>query len=134
MEGADTIFPLAYDHPSGLIVYDPSGWVSVQVAVKRDRKPFAKGLTAGTVEEKAAAFDSYFAYYGTYTLDPAKRTVTHHLVDHSWPGRRGLDNVRRFQFQGSDRLVLIPADDGRGGLIDPNKATYKLIWERVKKQ
>jgi hypothetical protein len=41
-----------------MIIYDASGWMSVQIVVKGDRKPFARGLRSGTVEEKAAAFDS----------------------------------------------------------------------------
>jgi hypothetical protein len=133
VEGEDPVFPLGYDHPSGMIIYDASGWMSGQIAIKSDRKPFARGLRSGTVEEKATAFDSYFAYYGTYTVDSEKRTVTHHVENHSWPGRRGVDNVRWFEFEGNDRLILMPVGDGKGGVIDRNKATYKLVWQRVNK-
>jgi hypothetical protein len=126
VEGEDPIFPLGYDHPSGMIIYDASGWMSAQIAVKGDRKPFACGLRSGTVAEKAAAFDSYFAYYGTYTVDSQKKTVTHHVENHSWPGRRGVDNVRWFEFEGNDRLMLIPVSDGKGGVVDRGKATYKF--------
>src|SRR5215831_531034 len=133
VEGNDPVFPLAYDHPSGLIIYDASGCMAVQIAVKDDRKPFAAGLRAGTVEEKAAAFDSYFAYYGTYTVDSEKTTVTHHVENHSWLGRRGVDNARWFEFDGNDRLILIPMSDGNGGVIERNKATYRLVWQRVSK-
>jgi hypothetical protein len=73
VEGEDPVFPLGYDHPSGMIIYDASGWMSGQIAVKGDRKAFAAGLRSGTVEEKATAFDSYFAYYGTYTVDSEKK-------------------------------------------------------------
>src|SRR5215475_15183230 len=93
VEGEDPVFPLGYDHPSGMIIYDASGWMSGQITVKGDRKAFASGLRSGTVDEKAAAFDSYFAYYGTYTVDPERKTVTHHVENHSWPGRHGVDNV-----------------------------------------
>ena len=36
------------DHPTGLIVYTSSGWMSVQYSSSRDRKPFPKGLAAAT--------------------------------------------------------------------------------------
>ena len=132
IEGNSPVRNVAYDHPTGIIMYDRSGWMSVQIAVQGHRKPFAKGMSAGTLEEKAAAFDSYFSYYGTYTVDLNAQTITHRIKDYSYPGVGGLNNVRWFEFQGSDRLVLIPAEDGKGGVIDRKTATYKLIWERIK--
>jgi hypothetical protein len=123
---------VGYDHPTGLIVYDRSGWMSVQIAIHGERKPFAKGVSAGTVEEKAEAFDAYLAYYGTYTVDTKVGTVTHHLVDHSYPGFRGWDNIRWFEFQGDNRVILITTEDGKGGMIARNDATYKLTWERIR--
>jgi len=123
---------MGYDQPSGMIIYDASGCMSGQIAVKGDRKPFARGLRAGTLEEKAAAFDSFFAYYWTYTVIRKRKTVTHHPENHSWPGRRGVHNVRWFEFQGNDRLILMPVSDGKGGIVERNRATYRLVWQRVK--
>ena len=132
VEGTDATFHFAYDHPTGVIIYDPSGWMSVQIDIKGIRKPFGKGPAAGTEEEKVAAFDNYVAYYGTYTLDLQAQTITHHLEDASSPNWRGVNNVRWFEFQGDDRLLLIPREDGKGGVIDRKNATYKLWWERIK--
>ena len=53
VEGISPVRHIPYDHPTGLIMYDRSGWMSVQIAIKGDRKPFAKGLGSGTQEEKA---------------------------------------------------------------------------------
>jgi hypothetical protein len=41
--------------------------------------------------------------------------------------------VKWFEFDGNDRLILSPVGDGRGGVIDRDKATYKLVWQRVSK-
>jgi hypothetical protein len=131
VEGNSPVRHVAYDHPTGLIMYDRSGWMSVQIAIKGERKPFANGRASGTQEEKATAFDSYLSYYGPYTIDPKAQTVTHHIKDYSYPGS-AIENVRWFEFQGPDRLILIPTEDGHGGTIDRNKATYKLVWERIK--
>jgi hypothetical protein len=131
VQGDSPMRKVDYDHPTGLIVYDRSGWMSVQIAIHGERKPFAKGVSAGTIEEKAEAFDTYLAYYGTYTVDAKAEIVTHHLADHSYPGFRGRDNIRWFEFQGDNRLVLIPTEDGKGGMISRNDATYKLTWERI---
>jgi hypothetical protein len=106
--------------------------MSVQIDVKGARKPFVNGPAFGTGEEKVAAFDNYLAYYGAYTLDLKAQTITHHLEDSSQPNWRGVNNVRWFEFQGNDRLLLIPREDGKGGVIDRKNATFKLLWERMK--
>ena len=124
-----------YDRPTGLIMYDPSGHMCVNIVLKADRKPFApytKGLLTATTEEKAAAFDTYAAYFGTYSIDAKAGTVTHHLEDNLVPGRQGTDNVRWFEFQGPDRLLLTPVEDGQGGVLALKDATYRLLWERLK--
>jgi hypothetical protein len=135
IEGNPPGRPNVYDNPTGLIIYDPSGQVSAQIALKADRKPFApftKGLLSATTEEKAAAFDTYLAYFGTYTVDAKAGTVTHHLQKHLIPGRDGTNIVRWFDFLGDDRLLLTPMEDGKGGVLARDNATYKLLWERLK--
>jgi hypothetical protein len=124
-----------YDRATGMIMYDSSGHMCVNIVFKANRKPFApytKGLLTATTEEKAAAFDGYAAYFGTFTVDARTGTVTHHLEDNLVPGRRGTDNVRWFEFQGEDLLLLIPIEDGKGGVLARKNATYKLLWERIK--
>jgi hypothetical protein len=106
--------------------------MSVQIANKAGRRGFTRGLTAGTATEKDAAFDSYFSYYGTYTVDDSKGTVTHHVEDSSYPDLRGRAHVRWAEVQGNDRLVLIPQENGKGGVVARKGATYRLIWERIR--
>ena len=132
VEGQPPGLPGFYDHPTGLIVYDPSGTMSVQIANRGGRKRFAGGLGAGTQAEKAAAFDGYFSYYGTYAVDEAAGTVMHDVQDGSYPDLRGRRHVRWVEFQGSDRMVLIPREDGKGGEVARKDAMYRLCWERVK--
>jgi hypothetical protein len=135
IEGNPPGRPFVYDRPTGLIMYDPSGRMSVNIVLKADRKPFApyaKGMVTATTEEKAAAFDSYAAYFGTYTVDAKAGTVSHHLENNLIPGRQGTDNVRWFEFQGDNRLLLTPVEDGKGGVLARKDATYKLLWERLR--
>ena len=89
-------------------------------------------MLSATTEEKAAAFDSYLAYFGAYTIDSKAGTVAHHLEDNLVPGRRGTDNIRWLEFQGDDRLLLTPIEDGKGGVLARKDATYKLLWEHIK--
>lgn len=132
IEGTDATFHFVYDHPTGVLIYDRSGWMSVEIDNKGARKPFVKGPAGGTAEEKVGAFDSYIAYYGHFTVDLKAQTVTHHLEDATPPNWRGINNVRWFEFQGNDHLLLIPREDGKGGMIDRKNATFKLLWERIK--
>lgn len=135
IEGSQPGLPNNFDRPTGIIIYAPSGHMSVNIARKADRKPFAPynvGVAAATTEEKAAAFDSYSAYYGTFTIDAKAGTVTHHMQGNLIPGRQGTDNVRWFDFQGPDRLLLTPVEDGKGGTLARKDATYRLLWERLK--
>jgi len=124
-----------YDRPTGLIMYDSSGRVCVNIVLQADRKPFApytKELLSATTEEKAATFEGYLAYFDTYTVDAKAGTVAHHLEDSLVPGRRGTDNIRWFEFQGDDRLLLTPIEDGKGGVLAREEATYKPLWEHIK--
>jgi len=129
VQGTDPILNLKYKNPTGIIMYDPSGWMSVQIAIQGERKPFSKGPGLGALEEKANAFDSFGSYYGTYTVDVKAQTIKHLIKDSSFPGRTGVSNSRWFEFDGDDRIMLTPMEDGKGGVVNRKKATYKLIWE-----
>jgi hypothetical protein len=135
VEGNPPGLPGYYDRPTGLLIYNSSGRMSAQIVAKANRKPFApfnQGRISATSEDKAAAFDSYQAYYGTYTVDAKAGTITHHLEGSLIPGREGINNVRWFEFRGEDRLLLIPIEDGKGGVLGRKDAAYKLLWERIK--
>ena len=131
IEGSSRLNPRVYDRPSGILMYDASGWMSVQISYLANRPPFANRAGAGTQGEKAAAYESYTAYYGTYKVNAKEGTITHHLQDRLQPGGRGVDNVRYFERKGN-RLVLMPVEDGKGGVIPRREATYKLTWERIR--
>ena len=102
--------------PKGMIYYGPRGEMSVQVA------PDVKRQRAGAVmtpDEAKIALTDYIAYFGTYTVDEAAGTVTHHRQDTIQPGDTG-DLVRRYEFNG-DRLMLRGLD-----------APLEVTWERIK--
>ena len=103
-------------NPKGMIYYGPQGEMAVQIA------PDVKRARAGAVmtpQEALTAVKDYIAYFGTYTVDEAAGTVTHHRQDSLQPGDRG-DLVRRYELNG-DRLVLRA----------PN-STLEVTWERIK--
>jgi hypothetical protein len=103
-------------NPKGIIYYDPSGSMVVQVAPDKVR---AKAGAAPTPDEAQAALAGYIAYFGTYTVDEKAATVTHHRQASVQPGDVA-DLVRGFEFSG-DRLILRPPG-----------TTYEVVWERIK--
>jgi hypothetical protein len=81
---------------TGLIVYDASGWMSVEIGAPRRTKWEVPAARRGPPDEKqaplkAAAFDSYYAYYGTWDFDERTSVVTHHVASALLPSEEGLD-------------------------------------------
>jgi Lipocalin-like domain len=113
----------------GMLTYDSAGHMSVHI-VRGDRPAFPNGRTKATDKEKAVAFDTYTAYYGTYTFDPENRIVIHHLEGSLSPGQIGQDNIRYFELQGN-RLTLSVANDGKGGRLARKDTATHLTWERI---
>jgi hypothetical protein len=126
----EVIYPYYGKHPEGLIVYDRSGWMSVQIV--SDPSPSVptadsrETFFAAPANEKAAAIDGYYAYCATWTVDAAKATVTHHIKQSLYPAERGEDGVRHFILQG-DHLTLSAKTHEMG-----EDHERKLVWERIR--
>jgi Lipocalin-like domain len=103
-------------NPKGMIYYDPSGAMAVQVAPDRER---LKAGAEPTAEEAKAALAEYIAYFGTYSVDARAGTVTHHRHASVQPGDVA-DLVRGYEFAG-DRLILRPLG-----------TRNEVIWERLR--
>jgi len=106
------------EHPTGLIYYDGTGRMAVQIMPDRARPKFAGPQP--TPDEARAALIGYTAYFGTYSVDERAHTVTHHREGNINPGALG-DFVRRYEFAAGDRLILMPVE-----------SQNRLTWERVK--
>jgi hypothetical protein len=109
----------AGERPTGLLVYDRTGHMAVQIQPDRKRPSWPQGSNPSD-EQIRGAFDGYTAYFGTYSVDEKQKTVTHH--------REGALNlyqtilVRKYAFQEDGNLVLSPID----------RPASMLIWAPVK--
>ena len=84
------------------------------------REEFAAGRP--TPEEAKAAILSYFAYFGTFSVNEAEGTVIHHREAHLIPNRI-TDGPRVYQFSGNRlRLTTPPIMNG---------IIQTLTWERI---
>ena len=113
----------------GMISYDASGHMSVHI-FRGERPAFPGGRGKATDKEKADAFDSYTAYFGTYTFEPENGVVIHHLEGSLFPGQVGQDNIRYFEFKGN-RLILSVGNDGKGGRLARKDTTAHITWEKL---
>ena len=104
----------------GYLMYDPAGYMGV-VIQRSGRQPYAGERR--TPEEALAALTSYTSYFGTYTIDEAVGTVTHHLEASLNPSGAGSDYLRSYEF--ADRRLTLQPPTGPSGI------TARLSWERV---
>ncbi len=120
-----TFHPLG-DDPIGRFTYTPDGKMHAQL-MRGDRKPFKTAdLYSGTAEEKTAAYDSYIAYYGSYTVDEAAHTLTNHVVGSLFPNWVGGDQMRFYAVKG-DELVLSTKPFHAQG----TEVTAHVVWHRA---
>jgi hypothetical protein len=118
-------FPLGED-AVGLLIYQPSGRMSVQF-MRRDRPKFKSGdAWRGSLEEEQAAFEGFFSYAGRYTVDSVRGVVTHHIDISSAPNYVGTDVERTFTVAGNRITLLTPQRQLAG-----QTSSAILIWERL---
>ena len=114
----------------GLIVYDTSGWMSVQIARReRPRLPRTGNRTTGTnspmdAQLKALALDSYYAYFGTWEYDPVKSVIVHHIKASVLPFETGVDLPREVVITGHQLSLVVH------NKVNDEPRTRVLVWER----
>jgi 3-hydroxybutyryl-CoA dehydrogenase len=121
----ETTYPFGRE-AQGCLYYGQGGDMSV-ILSKPDRKRFAGAdAVQAASEEKAAAFDSCFSYFGTFEVKG--RAVIHHVKHCTFPNWVGSDLTRFFHFEG-DRLILETPPMPSGG----KETIWRLVWERIKR-
>ena len=125
--GADAFYGAASE---GLLIYDRSGWFSVQI-MSRPRPPLdvpsVRPERAGGADAaaKEGALDTYYAYYGTWTYDPATSMVNHHATGALYPSEEGATYSQRVQIDGS-RMTFT-----RSQGTPPHQTVQIKTWERA---
>jgi len=116
--------------PIGVIIYDPSGWMSVQIAGRH--RPAMDAPAARPTHEthrdarlKAAVLDTYYAYFGTWDYDESTSTVTHHVKTSLIPGETGMSYAQTVTVDGG-QLVFTTRRQLAGGA-----AVQKKVWQRI---
>lgn len=110
--------------PSGELIYLGSGRMAVQIQ-HDERTAFGSvDWSAGTDHERAAAYSTYNAYCGTFSV-PDPGVVVHHVELAIHPDHPGTDKRREFELSG-DELTLRTQDVE----TPEGPATSELVWRR----
>jgi hypothetical protein len=102
----------------GRISWDRAG--RVWVLLYNDGRKAPANPAMPTADEYREMNSGLMTYFGTYDIDEAKQTVTHHLQAAASPGLIGTDLVRRYEFSGN-----------RVALIFPGEMQRHVVFERL---
>lgn len=132
-DGRELVEPSLGRDPVALLLYDAAGHVSAQL-MRREGRTAGAGAPApvpaadapGADANNSAALGGYDAYFGTYAVDTASRTVTHRLEAALNPADVGRALTRRYRFDGAE---LVLEFDTRSA--DGQPVVRMLRWRRA---
>ncbi len=117
------------DQATGTIVYSEDGWMSACIARAGRPRLSSDSVRSAPVDERLAAFESYFQYSGPYTLQTVdgQQQVVHRVTMSLNPNFVGTEQVRNVTLAGTDGLTLSASDTVPGS---PVARHHRLIWAR----
>jgi len=97
-------------HPTGLIMYQPNGYMAVQFMAD-PRPTFAQipETSPPPYDEFRNAFFGYYAYWGTYTINDAGNGVIHNVQGGLRPGDVGKKYRRSISIEGTKLVITSPS-------------------------
>ena len=111
----------------GLLIYDPSGYMSLHVIDPERPKFTTNDWMSGTAEEAKAALDGCMAYYGTFEVDDVKGTIVHHVEHSSFPNWSGTDREQFYTIEEEQlKLMTMPM------VMSNEQLVGQLIWRKVR--
>lgn len=126
-----TADPFYNADPTGILIYDPSGWMSVQIA-GQPRPPMeapvsrpARPHTPEVAQLEAAVLDTYYAYFATWDYDAATSTVTHHITSSLIPGETGMSYSQTVTLEGGNLIFTVRLETSEGATVQ------KKVWKRL---
>lgn len=83
--------------------------MSLHIAPNQPRKPVTRDSDDKAIAE---AYTPYIGYFGTYSVDYAAMTITHHIEGAKLPNREGTSAVPPFYFEEGDLVLDFKAPSG----------------------
>jgi len=100
---------------SGKLIYTADGHVSAQLVRGGITRFTDDDYRNATAAESATAWQAYFGYFGTWSLDVERQTIIHHIEGAWFPNLIGTDQLRRYRFEGKRLLLQADVAWGRVG-------------------
>ena len=101
-----SVYPFGQE-PKGLLIYDDSGHMSIQIMKVPHPKVASGDDSRVTPEEKQALYDAYVAYFGRYSVDTDRGVVIHHVEGDLADVFVGNDEERPYVLR-EDTLIIAP--------------------------
>jgi hypothetical protein len=121
-DGSTVIDPVLGEKPTGRLVYDASGVMSLQM-MRTGRKDAISTPANAKDTANARVILGYDSYFGRYTVDEKAGTVTHHVEGSLFPEDLGDNWVRPFTLNGDTLTLRLTGEDG---------LTRTLVFQRVR--
>lgn len=107
----------------GLLVYTADGWMSAELMAAGRPRLSRRNPRSASDDERAGAFDTYFAYCGRWRIEGD--AVEHHVTLSHNPALVGTVQTRRIEMEAQD-LTLSAEESVTGGL-----RVHRLQWRRT---
>jgi hypothetical protein len=112
-------------NPKGLLMLDPSGRFSFMISKATLPKFASNNVNQGTAEENKAVVQGIIAYFGTWTVDEASKTLTTNIEAGSFPNLNGGSQKRTITSLTADELKHHNPATTIGTSTD-------VVWRRAK--
>lgn len=114
------------NEPKGILLYDKSGYMSVQIATENRPEFESEGINAGKKKEMAAAFSTYLSYFGKYV--ESEPGVYEHTVEGTlFPNWLGKKEIRYARLKGDTLVLSTPPTPTKSGDI-----VFNITWKKIK--
>jgi len=122
--GDGTVTHPMSENPVGQLVYDDAGNMSAHL-VNPNPPERPSGIADGEAYEARISYDRYTSYFGGYSVDTDRNTVSHALIASLMPGWGGTTVVRNYRFEDPDTLILSAetGNDGQMAVLRWSRAT-----------
>ena len=121
-DGSAVIDSVLGEKPTGRLVYDSSGAMSLQM-MRAGRKEAISTPSDARDQASPRVILGYDSYFGRYIVDEKAGTVTHHVEGSLFPEDLGDDWVRPFTLNGDTLTLRLTGEDG---------LTRTLVFQRMR--
>jgi len=112
-------------NPKGIMMFDSNGRFSYQMGRSARAKFASDNRLQGTPEEDRTTVQGSLAYYGTYSIDEAGRTLHLYIEGSSYPNFEGIDNKRTLSSLTEDEMKWYSPAGSIG-------TAAEVVWKRAK--